>query len=74
MEESMNNLGEDKAEISGVWCKFKPLPIVLLFLCSENEFKAWKGFFRNLSFLIMKGQNTILASMCDAFHFYFVLR
>lgn len=46
-------------------------PIVLLFLCSENEIKAWKGFFQE--FIIFKYEraehNTGLSVWCFPFLF-----
>lgn len=69
VEVTRNNKEDDKAEIFG--CKSRLLPFCCFFVYRINS--SLKVFFHELILLIMKKQNTILASVCDAFHFYFDL-
>lgn len=77
LEKSINHLLEDIVGIFGVWKKLKPLSSYYSFVQTMiPKLEMFFFFFspQELIILIMEGQTTILASMCDALHFYFVLR
>jgi len=54
---SMVNLWEDKAEISGVWCNLKPLPLCFFPFFFREWIQSLKGFFQEflLFFKLWKG-------------------